>query len=335
MAKENDVKSQFCDTDLPILALSDGRAGNVAMAEGLAAALAARIGTVWRRHDLVVSGALPAWVWGALPASFALRGAEIPSAGIVVGAGRRVAPIVAALERMGTARGVQVMNSGIAPNRFAAVVAPAHDDLAGTNVISTLGSVNRITGDTLAAARGEWAQIFEVMPRPRVAVLLGGATKRKAVEAAQIDRLAADLTALSGSLLVTASRRTGAANIARLRAALPDAWFWDETGANPYMGMLAWADAIIVSDDSVNMASEAASTPAPVAIWPLLSEGGKTARFHKALYTAEVAEPFTGRLPERSTPPLIETARAADAVLEVLLGGRTDPTWSRNTLDSR
>ena len=306
-----------------VLALSDGRAGNVAMAEGMAAALAARVGGSWARHDLETGGLLlrlPPHVWSLMPASAALRGIVLPPAGVVVGAGRRVAPVVSALERSGRARGVQILDSGLPPARFGAVVVPGHDGVRGANVVPVLGSPNRITPDALTQAREAWRDIFAPMPQPRIAVLLGGATKRRQVTPERIDALARDLASLGGSLLITASRRTGEANIARLRAALPQAWFWDGTGANPYTGMLAWADAVIVSDDSVNMASEAASTPAPVAIWPLTGEGegGKIARFHAALHAAGAAEPFGGALPFRTAPPLTETARAADAVARLL-----------------
>src|SRR3546814_1032285 len=41
-------------------------------------------------------------------------------------------------------------------------------------------------------------------------------------------------------------------------------WLDDSDGANPYPGMLAWADRIVCSPDSVNMLSEACATQVPV-----------------------------------------------------------------------
>ena len=307
-----------------ILALSDGRAGNVAMAEGLATALAREAGGGFESAFLRIPpllATLPPRLWTLLPASLALRQGQMPQADIVVGAGRRVAPLVRALERTGRARGVQILDSRLPPADFAAVVCPAHDGLTGPNVVATLGSVHRVSAEALAIGREEWRSTFADLPAPRIAVLLGGATKRKPLAPERIDALAADLGALEGSLLITASRRTGEDNVARLRAALPGAWFWDSSGPNPYPAMLGWADAVIVSDDSVNMISEAASCPAPVAVWPLLQEGGKIAAFRQALYQAGVAQPFAGALPERSAPPLAETDRAARAVMALLKPG--------------
>ncbi len=324
MAKENDANGPERDIfSAPprILALTDGRAGNVAMAEGVAQAVARHTGGAWDSLPVAVPrtlSALPPRVWSMLPASMALGQVVLPEANIVIGAGRRVAPLVEALERTGRARGVQVLDSGIPPARFAAVVAPVHDKLTGQNVVTTLGSVHRITPEWLDQGREEWRETFAALPSPRIAVLLGGATKRRAVTPKRIEALATDLAALGGSLLITASRRTGAENVARLQVALPEAWFWDGISPNPYAGMLAWADAVIVSDDSVNMMSEAASCPAPVAVWPLLQEGGKIATFRDALYAAGVAHAFSGKLPERNAPPLTETERAAREVVALL-----------------
>ncbi len=324
MAKENNAngpEDEIFSARPRILAMSDGRAGNAAMAEGLAHALAQEIKGDWKAAPVPVPralSALPPKIWSVLPAWMTLGQVVLPDADIVIGAGRRVAPLVEALERTGRARGVQVLDSGISPARFAAVVAPEHDGLTGPNVIATLGSVHRITPDWLAAGRRDWQETFAPLPSPRIAVLLGGATKRRKVAPERIETLAVQLAALGGSLLITASRRTGEDNIARLRTALPQAWFWDGSGPNPYAGMLAWADAVIVSDDSVNMMSEAASCLAPLGVWPLLQESGKIATFRDALYAAGVAEAFTGRLPERRTPALAETEHAAREVVALL-----------------
>ncbi len=309
-----------------ILALSDGRAGNVAMARGLADAVALRCGGGVRQCDRDVPALMvktPARLWTALPARVVLSlGPDLGTPDVVIGAGRRVAPIVEAMKRSGRARAVQILDCGLPPARFDLVVTPSHDGLSGANVLQTLGSVNRITPEGLSKAREVWSDVFGGMKGPRIAVLIGGATKRTPMTPQITRRLADDLGALAaqtgGTLLITASRRTGQANTALLRTALPDAWFWDGTGDNPYQGMLAWADGIVVTDDSVNMASEAASTDAPVMIYPLLNEGGKIARFHAALFAAGAAARFAPELPERTGAALAETGRAAEVVAGLL-----------------
>ena len=74
-----------------------------------------------------------------------------------------------------------------------------------------------------------------------------------------------------GSLLVTPSRRTRADSLAALTAAIKDLphTVWDGTGENPYFAFLALADAIVVTEDSVNMVTEAAGTGKPVYVQAL------------------------------------------------------------------
>ena len=88
------------------------------------------------------------------------------------------------------------------------------------------------------------------------------------------------------TLLVTPSRRTGEVQTAMLQSAfpMPGAYVYDGKGENPYLGLLALADTIIVTDDSVNMMTEACATGKPVYILPLPGHRDtKPARFAKGL----------------------------------------------------
>lgn len=55
---------------------------------------------------------------------------------------------------------------------------------------------------------------------------------------------------------------------------------------NPYMGMLASADMIAVTTDSVSMISEAVATSAPVLVFPLPGRSSRISRFVKTLEDA-------------------------------------------------
>src|SRR3546814_6768877 len=61
-------------------------------------------------------------------------------------------------------------------------------------------------------------------------------------------------------------------------------WLADGDGENPYPGLLAWADRIIVSPDSVNMISEACATEVPVWVPGMARARGRHARFLHALH---------------------------------------------------
>ena len=153
-----------------------------------------------------------------------------------------------------------------------------------------------------------------------MAVLIGGNSKTHTLSAAAVRRLGeqlADLARREGTgLMVTPSRRTGAANVAMLRRALAglSAEIWDGTGENPYYGFLALADSFIVTGDSVNMVSEAATTGKPVHIVDLDGGSAKFRRFHATLRAEGITRPFSGALENWTYAPLRDTQRAAEEI---------------------
>jgi mitochondrial fission protein ELM1 len=210
------------------------------------------------------------------------------------------------------------------------VVAPAHDSIAGPNVLSITGSPHRVTAGRLAEGAAAFADRLEHLPRPRVAVLIGGRsrafdlTEAHATELA--DRIGVAIEAAGGSLMVTFSRRTPGAAKAAMTARLArlPGLIWDGEGANPYFAFLHFADHILVTEDSANMAADAASTGAPVHILPMipLKPADKFARLHADLRERGAARPFDGTLDAWTYEPLAETDLAAQAVLARLMTAR-------------
>ncbi|MNJ45082.1 hypothetical protein D3C77_401620 [compost metagenome] len=84
--------------------------------------------------------------------------------------------------------------------------------------------------------------------------------------------------------------------------------------------MLDAADHVMVTEDSANMATEAASTGKPVHILPMVARKapGKFARLHADLRAHGAARPFDGTLTPWTYAPLNETERAARAVLDAM-----------------
>ena len=78
----------------------------------------------------------------------------------------------------------------------------------------------------------------------------------------------------------------------------------DKSQANPYPGILKLADAVIVTSDSVNMASEAASTGKPVMIAYWTTETGRIAKFHQTMQGAGHCLPLAEKLPNHVFVPL-------------------------------
>jgi mitochondrial fission protein ELM1 len=240
---------------------------------------------------------------------------------LIVGCGGAGARVAAALRRPGV-QVVVIQHPRMALNKFDLVLAARHDGIAGANVIVTRTALHRVTPARLKAEAEIWRPVFAHLARPLVAVVLGGANGRYRFGAEEAQVLAAQLQTMVArdgvGLVITPSRRTAPAVVDILRAALPEAWIWDGAGENPYFGMLALADAIIVTADSVSMVSEAVATSAPVFLVRLPGKSSRIGAFMDVLAADGRVRNFAGRLALWDTAPLDDTAWAAAALRERL-----------------
>ena len=112
---------------------------------------------------------------------------------------------------------------------------------------------------------------------------------------------------------ITPSRRTDPTATRVLAETLTPlgAWAWDGSGDNPYFGMLALADAIIVTVDSISMVSEAVATSAPVMLADLPGHSRRNTLFTKGLLRDGRVRAFAGRLEKWPVQPLDDTPAAA------------------------
>ena len=194
--------------------------------------------------------------------------------------------------------------------RMDLIWAPEHDGLSGANVMSTLTSPHPFSAARLAAARAAPDPRLAALPAPRAAVLLGGPSGSHDFAPADVARLTAAVAAIGAAgyaIMATPSQRTPPALAAAVRAGLGDApaFMWDGAGANPYTQMLAHAEAILVTGDSVNMVGEAVATGAPVHVFqPSGGRGGKIARYIDALERLGAVRRFDGRLERFSYEPI-------------------------------
>lgn len=247
---------------------------------------------------------------------------EPPWPDLLIASGRQtVAPSIA-IRKLSGGRTftVQVQNPAVDCALFDVVIAPEHDGLTAPNVIATVGGLNRITPARLDAAGAQFAPRLAHVPEPRVAVMLGGPNKAFRMTEAVIERLARQLEQMArregAGLLISPSRRTPPQAIETLRHALDGlpAAIWDGVGENPYLAYLALADVFVVTEDSVNMASEAATTGKPVFTVPLEGHSPKFARFHETLRARGISRPFEGQLDRWDYAPLRDTERAAEEI---------------------
>jgi hypothetical protein len=306
--------------------------GSVGMeAQGIAVAEA--VGLPFRLKRVRVTGAMryvPARLQIYLPAKTLLANVEsneklaAPWPRLVVSIGRRSVPIALAIKTVSGAFGLHIQNPKVPAGRFDLIAAPLHDGFTGPNVINTFGAVHSVTRERLDEAAAGFAERIEPLPRPRVVVLLGGESAAFSFppeDAAAFGEQLAEIVRVSGgSLLVTPSRRTSPEAMRALAARIAELphFIWDGSGANPYYAFLAAADAIVATEDSVNMVTEAAGTGKPVYVQRLRGRSRRLSRFHELMRERGATRPFEGKIESWSYAPINDTELVGSAIRTAL-----------------
>jgi len=241
---------------------------------------------------------------------------------IAVGCGRQaIAPLLALKAHHPEIFTIYIQNPRIDPNKFDLVIAPEHDGLSGPNVETMIGSPNRVTRERIITETLRFAEDLARLPMPRAAMLIGGPSKThkmsKADHAAHI-KAAKSVLSAGHSLMITPSRRTpqwAIADYKRLASRHDHVWLYDGEGGNPYYALLGGAEAILITQESTNMLTEACATGKPVFSLPMSGNSGKFDVLYEALKSRCHLTSFTATLSAPSYPPLNETERAASRAL--------------------
>jgi mitochondrial fission protein ELM1 len=182
------------------------------------------------------------------------------------------------------------------------------------NILPILGAAHRISPEKLAAARVEFAALA-ALPSPRVALLMGGPPRAEGMDPKVAGAITAKVVGFAGSVLATASRRTGREAEAAMAAALAGhahlLFRWGDPPPNPYAGFLAWADQVVVTGDSVSMLSEALATSGPVFIADPGGLGPRHTRLAQSLIEAGQARDLAAAPAPFQRAALDESGRVA------------------------
>jgi mitochondrial fission protein ELM1 len=304
--------------------LTDGKAGDTAICFGVVEAL----GLEPVLHKIAPRAP---WSWatpfGPIDPREApgLRGSPIapPFPDLIVASGRRAVPYVRRIraETKGRTFTAFMKDPYTGAGTADIIWVPEHDALAGQNVIKTPLTPHRVTPAKLAAARSVPLASLARLKPPRAAVLIGGDSVNHRFRAADIATLSQrlDQLARSGvSLMGTLSRRTQPALRDAIAAvfARHGAYLWDGQGDNPFIALLALADTLVVTADSVGMVGEAAATGRPVLVFEPSGGHPKNTRYLNELRRRGIVHGFTGLLGGSPYEPLDSTLTVASLVAE-------------------
>ncbi|GKC72317.1 fission protein ELM1-like protein, partial [Tanacetum coccineum] len=239
---------------------------------------------------------------------------------LVVSSGRDTISVASSIKRLAPDHvfTIQIQHPRSHLSRFDLVISPRHDYYPQTpegkkhipwflrgwitprqpprknvvgDIVLTLGALHQVDSAALQCAASAWHTELGSLCKPLLVVNIGGPIRHC--------RYGADLARqLTMSLLNILS-----------------------TYPNPHLGHLAWADAFVITADSVSMLSEACSTGKPVYVIGSERCTWKFAYFQKCLQERGIVRPFTGRENMTETwiyPPLQDTMEAAEHVIRAL-----------------
>ncbi|GMG98433.1 hypothetical protein Nepgr_000273 [Nepenthes gracilis] len=271
---------------------------------------------------------------------------------LVVASGRDTISIASSIRRLASdyVFVVQIQHPRRHLDRFDMVITPRHDyypltpeaqeqiprflrpwitprEPPGRNVVLTVGALHQIDSAALRSAASNWHDEFAPLPKPLLVVNIGGPTchcRYGADLAKQLTAYLHNVLFNCGTLRISFSRRTPekvSRIIVKELGDNPKVCIWDGQEPNPHMGHLAWADAFVITADSISMLSEACSTGKPVYVIGAERCTWKFLDFHNILKERGLVRPFTGSVDVSqswSYPPLNDTAEAASRIHQAL-----------------
>ena len=320
----------------PVWVLDDRPAGVPSAATGVAA----RLGLPYRRIALrwgALAHALPTPPGGSL-LGLADRGRRVAGIAaqaapggtkLIVSSGRRAAAVALWLRGRLGCPAVHCMAAGellVRPSRtpFDLLVVPGHDPVdaawePAARLFPVLGVPHAVSPEVLEQAAATWAERLDYLPRPRMALLVGGPARGSDLPPAQAHALgvavARAAAARGGAVLAATGRRTGTEAADALAAGLGRTMHlihrWGEPGENPYLGYLALADATVVTAGSEATLSEACASGAAVYVALPELAGARHRRLSASLVATGHVRPFRNEVGTWTRPRLDEAGRVA------------------------
>ncbi len=253
---------------LKALLLTQGMHGMISQSEGLAKALNLN----FSHHTVKLKG-----FWNYIPPKFTpisenlLTEKFVFDSRIIISCGRKsVVPSIALKKRYkNQIFNIHVQDPKVSLSNFDLIICPEHDDLDGSNVIKTVGSIHYLTIDEIKK-NSRYLKI-EKENKKVVAFIIGGPNKYYSFSESQIDKMFNKIKTLfmpdKYKLIVIPSYRTPKEIINKANNAFShDHLVIKNVDKKAYLSSLDLADIIVVTCDSTSMISEAALTSKPIYI---------------------------------------------------------------------
>ncbi len=234
---------------------------------------------VYKPYELATNLVVGVTLAGVVKEKSSVLGPPWPD--LILSAGRRNEPICRWIQKQAAPHRVRIVHIGrpwAKIERFDLIVTtPQYRLPIRPNVLHNKTPLHRITGERLRQDVAAWEPRLRDLPKPYIAVMIGGNSGPFSFDRAAAERLAVQAGALArargGSLLVSTSARTPqpAVDAFMRTVSCPAHVYRWSAGAtdNPYFAFLGLAEEIIVTGDSMSMLAEACATHNRVYIFDL------------------------------------------------------------------
>ena len=162
-------------------------------------------------------------------------------------------------------------NPRINTRAFDLVIAPAHDNISGDNIIISKATPTKFNVQMINDIRLKNPSPFIAHGSQNITFIIGGGIAGRAMPDAEqqyvLDTCKFLLQQTDKNIFIIGSRRTPPSLVQSIRdiarAHHLQTWFPDDTAPNPYADAIAYADIVLVTADSPSMISDAASAGRP------------------------------------------------------------------------
>ena len=238
---------------------------------------------------------------------------------IIISCGRKsVVPSIFLKEKNSKKiKNIHIQNPKVNFKNFDYIISPEHDDLKGSNIISSKGAIHYLTSEEI---NGKKNYLLEKISKEKkiITLILGGPTKYYAYTNQNIlnifSKISKQVLNNNFQVIVIPSNRTPIKTIDLAKKFFSkEHLIIEKVDKDAYLSSLAIADFIIVTCDSSSMISEAALTGKPlyVAMIPPSKKDTRFQKFRKLFERMNIIREFDDKLEVWDYEKLDETKRIA------------------------